>query len=61
MPLRWAIVVLALALAVIGFLLIDAYHPRAGFVWNVLNAKIRITEECPQGSGPVGRFGAGDS
>ena len=43
---RWQIAGAALAVAVIGFLLIHRYEPGPGFVWNVVHAKIYVTRPC---------------
>jgi hypothetical protein len=43
---RWQILVIALAVAIIGFLSIHRYNPTAGLIWNFINAEIHLTREC---------------
>jgi len=42
----WKGAVLALAIALIGFLTIDQYVPRVGFIGNLVHAKISLTKSC---------------
>lgn len=50
MPLahRWQVLVVALAIAVIGFLSIHNYNARAGLIWNIIHAQIHLTPTCEQ-------------
>jgi hypothetical protein len=46
-PRQSGLLIIAAAIAVIGFLGIHAYIPKAGFVWNVMNGEIWFNEACP--------------
>ena len=40
--------IIALGVAVVGFLLIDGYVPKVGFLWNVMNGEIPLWETCSE-------------
>ncbi len=48
----WRIVVIALAIAMIGFLFIHRYNPQAGIIWNLIHAEIELARDCPPAEVP---------
>jgi hypothetical protein len=51
------VLIAAILVVILGFLSVHQYNPRAGPVWNVLNAEIWLTQGCPPRGDPLGLRG----